>query len=57
LLYLFKLGLTKVNGAPIDIIEPATLRLKALEPLLLLGNKRTGRLDIRLKVRGGGSAA
>ena len=51
------LGVVKVNGSPIDLVEPAPLRTKAIEPLLLLGNKRTGRLDIRVKVRGGGGAA
>ena len=51
------IGLVKVNGAPIELINPAPLRTKALEPLLLLGARRTGRLDIRIKVRGGGGPA
>lgn len=51
------IGVVKVNGSPIELVEPAPLRTKALEPLLLLGSKRTGRLDIRVKVRGGGGAA
>lgn len=43
-----------MNGVPIDLVEPAPLRLKALEPLKLLGEVKTGRLDIRVRVRGGG---
>ncbi|CAD8138403.1 unnamed protein product [Paramecium octaurelia] len=50
-------GLVRVNGAPIELVNPAPLRQKALEPLLLLGQVRTGRLDIRVTVRGGGSTA
>ncbi|CAD8147322.1 unnamed protein product [Paramecium pentaurelia] len=48
-------GLVRVNGAPIELVNPAPLRQKALEPLLLLGQVRTGRLDIRVTVRGGGN--
>ncbi|CAD8079022.1 unnamed protein product [Paramecium primaurelia] len=50
-------GIVKVNGAPIELVNPAPLRQKALEPLLLLGQVRTGRLDIRVTVRGGGTTA
>ncbi|CAD8052712.1 unnamed protein product [Paramecium primaurelia] len=50
-------GLVRVNGAPIELVNPAPLRQKALEPLLLLGQVRTGRIDIRVTVRGGGSTA
>jgi len=47
-------GLIRVNGVPIDVIEPAPLRIKVYEPVLLLGAKRFATLDIRIKVRGGG---
>ncbi|CAK83029.1 unnamed protein product (macronuclear) [Paramecium tetraurelia] len=50
-------GIVKVNGAPIELVNPAPLRQKALEPLLLLGQVRTGRIDIRVTVRGGGTTA
>ena len=47
-------GLIRVNGQPIDVLEPAPLRIKVYEPVLLLGAKRFSGLDIRIKVRGGG---
>jgi small subunit ribosomal protein S16e len=50
-------GLIKVNGQPIEHIEPEQLRLKAFEPVLLLGQERFNALDIRIRVRGGGMTA
>ena len=47
-------GVLRVNGSPIDLLEPAALRVKVWEPILLLGAKRFQGLDIRVKVRGGG---
>ncbi len=32
-------GLVRVNGCPIDVIEPAIYRIKVFEPLLLIGQK------------------
>lgn len=47
-------GVFRVNGSPIEILEPQSLRVKVLEPILLLGLKRFQNLDIRVRVRGGG---
>ena len=47
-------GLIRVNGNPIDILEPSTLRIKVYEPILLLGSKTFSNVDIRVRVRGGG---
>jgi small subunit ribosomal protein S16e len=47
-------GVLRVNGSPIELLEPAALRVKVLEPVLLLGLKRFQNLDIRVRVRGGG---
>ncbi|OUS47830.1 ribosomal protein S9/S16-domain-containing protein [Ostreococcus tauri] len=47
-------GLIRLNGVPIDLIQPDTLRLKAVEPILLLGKERFANLDIRIRVKGGG---
>lgn len=47
-------GVLRVNGSPIELLEPAALRIKVLEPVLLLGLKRFQNLDIRIRVRGGG---
>ena len=50
-------GLIKVNGSPIDIIEPQCLKLKAVEPILLLGADKFANVDIRVTVNGGGRVA
>ncbi|RWS16891.1 ribosomal protein S16-like protein [Dinothrombium tinctorium] len=47
-------GLIKVNGRPLDLIEPQVLKYKLLEPILLLGQERFSGVDIRVRVRGGG---
>merc|ERR1712222_119145 len=50
-------GRVKVNGVPIDLLEPAILRTKVLEPILLLGQERFAKYDVKIKVRGGGYTA
>uniref|UniRef100_A0A7S1U7D6 30S ribosomal protein S9, chloroplastic n=1 Tax=Phaeomonas parva TaxID=124430 RepID=A0A7S1U7D6_9STRA len=50
-------GLIKINGCPIENIEPSVLRLKTYEPVLLLGNQRFADVDIRIRVKGGGYSA
>merc|ERR1711862_785983 len=47
-------GLIKINGCPIELVEPEILRYKVLEPVLLLGNDKFSEVDIRIRVRGGG---
>ena len=47
-------GLIKVNGQPIEFVQPELLRLKVLEPLLVLGPNRFQMVDIRCRVQGGG---
>merc|ERR1712165_450445 len=47
-------GLIKVNGRPLDKIEPEALRLKLQEPLLVCGQERFSAIDIKIKVSGGG---
>lgn len=44
----------KVNGRPLELVEPATLRYKLLEPVLLLGKDKFEGVDIRVRVKGGG---
>ena len=39
------------------ILEPASLRMKVYEPILLLGANRFKDLNIRVRVRGGGPEA
>ena len=50
-------GLIKVNGCPIELLEPEILRLKTFEPVLLLGQNRFENVDIRIRVKGGGFTA
>uniref|UniRef100_A0A2N9HK13 Ribosomal protein S9 n=1 Tax=Fagus sylvatica TaxID=28930 RepID=A0A2N9HK13_FAGSY len=47
-------GLIKINGCPIELIEPEILRFKAYEPILLLGRHRFAGVDMRIRVKGGG---
>ena len=47
-------GLVKVNGCPLNLVQPELLRAKVFEPLLLLGEDKFAGVDIRVRVRGGG---
>merc|ERR1711998_657673 len=47
-------GRRKVNGVPIELVEPEALRYKVWEPILLLGASRYSDVDIRIRVKGGG---
>merc|ERR1712014_51994 len=44
----------RLNGCPIHTVKPDILRVKVYEPLLLLGKDRCSKVDIRLRVKGGG---
>merc|ERR1712215_274859 len=50
-------GMIKVNGRPLDLVEPVTLRMKVQEPVMLLGKERFAGIDIRVRVKGGGQVA
>merc|ERR1711918_253258 len=47
-------GQVRVNGCPLHTVTPDILRLKVYEPLLLLGKERCAKVDIRMRVKGGG---
>merc|ERR1712011_43136 len=47
-------GLIKVNGRPLEQVEPKALQFKLMEPVLLLGKDRFTDIDIRIRVKGGG---
>jgi len=47
-------GLIKINGCPVEFVQPEALRTKVMEPILLLGAARFANVDIRLRVKGGG---
>ena len=46
-----------MNNQPIDIMQPECMKMKAIEPVLLLGAERFANLDIRVTVKGGGRVA
>ncbi|KAI3384420.1 hypothetical protein SNEBB_007202 [Seison nebaliae] len=48
-------GSIRINGRPLELMEPKSLQLKILEPFLLLGESRTRPFDIRVRVNGGGT--
>ena len=50
-------GIIKVNGRPIQMVEPKPLRIKIYEPILLIGSKYFEKLSIHIKVTGGGPTA
>merc|ERR1712173_10590 len=50
-------GLIKVNGRPLDQIQPEALKLKLEEPVNVVGKDRFAGVDIKIKVSGGGRVA
>ena len=46
-----------MNGVPISLLQPETLRLKTFEPVLLVGSERFAEVDVRVRVRGGGTTS
>lgn len=50
-------GLIRLNGQPLHLVEPSILRIKVMEPCLILGRERFAGVDIRLRVRGGGHSS
>merc|ERR1712203_1303840 len=47
-------GIIRVNGKPLEQVEPEPLQFKLQEPILLLGKDRFSEVDIRIRVKGGG---
>uniref|UniRef100_A0A7S4GCI4 40S ribosomal protein S16 n=1 Tax=Eutreptiella gymnastica TaxID=73025 RepID=A0A7S4GCI4_9EUGL len=50
-------GLLKINGMPLHLVQPHGLRLKAMEPVLIAGKAKFRDVDIRLRVKGGGTTS
>ena len=50
-------GHIRVNGSPLEQVEPETLRYKIFEPILLLGRDKFAGVDMRVRVQGGGHTA
>jgi small subunit ribosomal protein S16e len=47
-------GLIRVNGSPIELVQPEILRYKVYEPILAIGEDKFQTVDIRVRVKGGG---
>ncbi|MCW3985367.1 MAG: 30S ribosomal protein S9 [Candidatus Bathyarchaeota archaeon] len=47
-------GRIRINNVPLEIFEPQTARLKMMEPLLQVGDELRNRIDVNIKVSGGG---
>ncbi|WRX11854.1 Small ribosomal subunit protein uS9 - like 1 [Theobroma cacao] len=47
-------GLIKINGCPIELVEPEILHFKAVEPILFLGRQRFAGVNMRIRVKGKG---
>lgn len=50
-------GVVRVNGTPLDLIQPSILKLKLFEPFLLMGSDKFRDMDIRIRVKGGGQVS
>eukprot|EP01025_Chloroclados_australasicus_P030297 TRINITY_DN3040_c0_g1_i1.p2 TRINITY_DN3040_c0_g1~~TRINITY_DN3040_c0_g1_i1.p2 ORF type:complete len:152 (-),score=13.82 TRINITY_DN3040_c0_g1_i1:93-548(-) len=50
-------GLVKVNGVPLNLLRPEILRTKVMEPFYILGDNVFNQVDIRIRVKGGGSTS
>lgn len=50
-------GLIKINGSPLELVEPEIMRYKVYEPIMLLGRARFAGVDMRVRVKGGGQVS
>ena len=48
-------GVIRVNGKPLNLIEPESMRTKVYEPIFIVGGNRFKDLTIRIRVSGGGA--
>ncbi len=47
-------AIIRVNGVPVDLLEPKFVRTKIMEPLILAKNHYKGDLNVKIRVSGGG---
>jgi len=47
-------GRVKINSMPLEFYEPLLARVRIMEPLILAGEEYVSKVDIDVKVRGGG---
>ncbi len=47
-------GRVRINSMPLEFYEPLLARIRIMEPLILAGDEYVSKVDIKVKVRGGG---
>ncbi|KAI8325661.1 40S ribosomal protein S16 [Martensiomyces pterosporus] len=47
-------GMIRINGQPLELLEPEILKFKVYEAILIVGEDKFAGLDIRVRVKGGG---
>jgi len=47
-------GKVKINSLPLEFYEPLLARIRIMEPLILAGEEYVSKVDIDVRVRGGG---
>ncbi|PVU84689.1 hypothetical protein BB559_007463 [Furculomyces boomerangus] len=47
-------GMIKINGQPLELLEPEILKFKVYEAVLVVGEDKFANVDIRVRVKGGG---
>ena len=50
-------GIIRVNGVPLDLVNPKILRMKLFEPIFIAGRDEYKNLDIKIRVNGAGPVA
>merc|ERR1719228_1085850 len=50
-------GIIKVNGYPLELLQPSILRYKVYEAILVVGAQRFQSLNLRIRVKGGGPSS
>jgi len=49
-------GIIRINNRLLELLEPELLKLKIMEPLLL-ADKLTGKIDVDVQIKGGGTTS
>lgn len=47
-------GRVRINSMPLEFYEPLLARIRIMEPLILAGDEYVSKVDIKVKVGGGG---
>ncbi|KAG8903949.1 40S ribosomal protein S16 [Tulasnella sp. 403] len=50
-------GAIKINSSPIKLVRPEIMRYKIYEPVLILGEHRFSKINMRIRVSGGGQVS